>query len=168
MKKYLNDFDCMMSLMSFILLGFFNTVIILKEGSSYVTNGCLVLLFLNAVFIYKAVKNVNFVYNWEIINKELSKKSKKQLYTIMGIMLDNKKLLTIGLCEFVHQLRKENLITIDDMWLIQDYIKENTPSPYYNLSRFLRSGIPNDKYWWQPYNKNQRLKWIRKHMSVLQ
>jgi hypothetical protein len=70
-----------------------------------------------------------------------------------------------GLCDTINVLRWTDVLKNDEVYLIKSYMKDNTPvTTFYDSS----GDITNDpdEYWWPMYEKENRLAWLDKHISV--
>lgn len=68
-----------------------------------------------------------------------------------------------GLCNWVTELLYDGIITVDESWVLREYIRNNRPSKYSSLAAFVYSG--NDFYWPSGVLK-PRVKWLKKHIKL--
>jgi hypothetical protein len=78
-------------------------------------------------------------------------------------MLDNKDLFKSGLCQWVVNLHKKSLITLDEGNILIDYINDNKPTKDWSLSRLFLT--PNVGFFWRKGCIYPRIVWIKKHLN---
>jgi len=80
---------------------------------------------------------------------------------LLQLMLDNKHLFERGLCYFKDSLYSDNLITFEEYFLLEDYIKNNKPKrTWYNFI------LKDSNYWWKVGWRLPRIIWLKYHISI--
>lgn len=74
-------------------------------------------------------------------------------------MLDNQELFSTGLCNWCFKLYTKNIITRDEYHIIDKYIDKH-PTKRYRTT--------NSNYYWEVDNINFRIKWLKKHIKLLE
>lgn len=82
---------------------------------------------------------------------------------LLELMLENKNLLRIGLCQWVSDLHwLEAKITKDEKTLLSIYIQEHRPSMFSSIDAFI---YRNKNFYWPASDCVPRIKWIKKHIK---
>jgi len=82
---------------------------------------------------------------------------------LLQLMLDNQKLFSTGLCFWTIKLFSSRLITENEYFLLNDYIKANRPSKYSSIDAYK---YRNTNLYWKENNIKPRIKWLNKHIKL--
>lgn len=82
---------------------------------------------------------------------------------LLQVLLDNIEYCDRGLCELSNYLHETEVIEIEEMTLLLEYIRDNRPSMFSSWSTF--SCFFSDFYWKMNDNKN-RIKWLKYHIKI--
>ena len=74
---------------------------------------------------------------------------------VLKLLLNNQDLFVTGLCDWVENLQKNNLITETELLWIDDYLKNNIPN-----SRNYIFG-----FWWKMGIIEPRIQWIEAQLN---
>lgn len=91
-------------------------------------------------------------------------KKQRTIKELLKVMLDNQKLFKNGLCTWNKMLYKNNIITFDEYFEVETFIRQNRPSAFSSIDAFKHS---KDAFYWECGNITPRIKWINKHINKL-
>ena len=83
-------------------------------------------------------------------------KTPRPLKKLLQIMLDNMNLLRTGLCWLSNCLVRDNIISLEEMRIILDFIGEH-PTEYYKTNL----------YYWPAGEKSPRIAFLKRHIKKL-
>jgi len=81
---------------------------------------------------------------------------------LLEITLENQQCFVGGLCGWLENLYRSNLIEFEEWDELQNYADNNKPSIYSSVDRFRHR---NSDYWWKSGDITPRIKWIKKHIK---
>jgi hypothetical protein len=81
---------------------------------------------------------------------------------LLKVMLDNPQYFRSGLCGWKTNLQSANLISADEWFLLEDYIRNHRPNPYLSIKAFKSR---KTAYYWPIGDIKPRIKWLKKHIS---
>jgi len=87
------------------------------------------------------------LYNWFGLFKRAT------TIELFEVLLENKQLFKNGLCIWCTEMRKKDLITHKEYWLLRNYLKENLPKRIYTFS-------------WEAGLISPRIEWINKQIWI--
>lgn len=92
----------------------------------------------------------------------------RSIKELLEVMLDNKDLFRLGLCQWNSSLYARDIITLDEHILLNNYIRSNRPPFYDNFTIFnhiIRRDDPAYHYYWKGGEIEPRIEWIQKHIA---
>jgi len=92
-------------------------------------------------------------------------KQNRTIKELLQVMLDNKQLFSRGLCEWNNKLWEQSFITINEYYLLNQYIKDNKPSiNEWSISMLLYSPGKFSIFYWKCGALYPRVQWLKKHI----
>ena len=85
----------------------------------------------------------------------------RSVKTLLKVLKKNQHLFDSGMCKWIESINKLFRITDQEALLLKRYLFINRPK-----YRFIDTYAPG--YYWSPGNINFRLKWIDKHIKLLE
>lgn len=82
---------------------------------------------------------------------------------LLILMMCNTHLFKEGLCSWKARLYWNNIITLEECELLDQYIEDNRPSKFSSIDAFIHK---NNVYYWKACNIKPRIKWLKKHIRL--
>lgn len=89
----------------------------------------------------------------------------RSIKELLEVMLENQDKFRDGLCMWGLKLLTNNIVTQNEYRVILKYIEGNKPKWYSSSSAFYEA-FSQSGYYWECYNIEPRIEWIKKHIKL--
>lgn len=76
---------------------------------------------------------------------------------LLEVMLNNQQIFTHGLCAWATDLFCKDIISLEELYTLRSYIKDNKPFNFNTLF--------GDAYYWKSGKLEPRVKWLEKYIK---
>jgi len=90
-----------------------------------------------------------------------SLESRMLIKDLLELLLRHEDLFEEGLCLWITTMREHNLFSLEDSYILRNYVWANRPSKYSSIDVWIRR---DDPYYWKISELKPRIKWIKKHI----
>ena len=91
----------------------------------------------------------------------------KTIKELLQLMLEHQELFDEGLCNWKSSLMHKSLISLEEYFMLKNYIRENKPSIFSSWNVFKHRIFISYGFYWTPGKIKPRVKWIKKHIARL-